>query len=1577
MADSTFLANVDHHMILEQDDLAFFSGARVDLKCVVNDGSGTVTAVTTSRAVPECEVVCNFPTWICQFFKQDDNFSVVDFNIDDRDGKKFLVPKGRDEVLPILHAKSGWDNIAEGFAGIGGWSYGSKIMGREPTLMVEQDEQTAFACAYTWKIPVLYPSEVVQCIQESKLPDRFVLIADMNSVICRVIAGVMKISTWLWSPPCQPWSKAGKLSGVNSPEGVAFVHAIMGLRLSKPRCINIENVPALIEHKDFQLLRHIFDKAGYQIACSTIDKVHPLLPIFRKRWLCTVFPKEFVVPSEKRVLAYKTVIPNEVPGIGKDTSIGSTGCVQSAIQPWELEKVLPDKDTLDLLSRYDLLPVNVRKMHTGVMTPDQVLQARTKSLRHCVPNVMAMQGSQHTLPIQHLQEKGLHAFLIDDGTNKRFSLPFEIAVAMGFGGNTTLPSDFVSAWRVTGNALSVPHAALQCFRSHIMMGDHSPFSCNFKGCFDLCEAFRSQQILLDDYEIRTDKEWMYLVDWSMDCTTGLSHPREVVEAKDETQIPRTKKAHVSPTWDFQEPVDNEIFQALPQPGEMIESFALNASKPEHGDMNLDDTKPMKDEEWENHIATVCEQQPHKSIVKIIHASGFWAHFVWDDGMSTIGEIIQQSLPHAGTNHFVCIRADGNDIRFGTKTASKWKVIVFEPRSITRIVQTNVHDKSIPVMLDVTWKFSDLVAYIAVEMAVLPQNMLVFNEMALKMKPDAFVLEDSSTHFTVIMTPGYTGKVGGPDEQHNPSQLEVNEIQPTVVDLTAASEHPDGKSHRGKQLSEEAKVRLAVRCPKWGSIRTAVFDTSDVVSHAIEVLLPHFQASDQPSFVCKEARIALETQLKDLLDSDDIEVFFPGGNVWPVTKLTMISVAMTFDCKGHSDHQEVESKAVIDVKGPFDYRSQKRFIPCGTNFVEVAASFVGSYEKAITLFVTQNGKGFDARTLIEEINPSSPVHVRACALPGGAKKKAEEIHDIIGKMLIQRGVPESEKASRVLTVTSKIPNHELKAVIQKDDKEAWDELKKLANQNKLRLITNQELKDHQKASRSSKNQTNESKVDKKKPANAASFVPKQVTIDVSLFHAGGCKIVTCDVGKFGPDMTGVAIVTPEQAEKFLPISRLSADPLALLVMSPKAIAGVEPVQIPAQDAKGNPILTYVVLLNFGDVRIELEHSLPSATITEVQMTILEIVIQRDKVNKWDDVQNPLNYLGLHLPEIRTGQVVSTWNLRSYDVNRCKCKHSDATYVHGFVKIPTAGVDTTLSRSGMAGIFIQAKGDNKKPDPAYGIVTMYGQTLEEVLKCASKTKDTLGVVQVSNGQFAIRGRREKIAEIRKKVMPQSIAIQEGNIEPNSQWWHLRNMHMSTTCDSLSQALGNLGWNASAIKPINKSTWLIAAKDEPPASHICINNHFVTVVPVMQKAKSHNAPSEPKMVPLALQGNFSMSPEDIDVESTAPSSTRMAEMKTELESTVSSMIEQRMKACDDRINSIQSTIDENNAMWKQRHEETQHAVQVVQSQVSGVESSIAAANGNMLYQMQDMFSKMQASLTAQLEHHIKENKRQKVES
>ena len=1580
MADDSVLALVDHFMVLEKDDMAFFSGARVDLKCTSSNGLDTVTAVTSSKSVPHAEFTCCFPSWCGQFVKPGDSFTVVNFKVDERDGKTIMTSKDREPLLPILHVQDDWKNVAEGFAGIGGWSHGANLVGKKPVLLVEHDDQTAYACAYTWQIPVMFPSEVIMSIEKGELPSHFVLIADVNSVICQVIGSIMKVGTWLWSPPCQPWSKAGRMSGIQSPEGVAFVHAIMGLRLSKPQCINIENVPGLAEHKDFQHLKHVFDQVGYRIACSSIDKVHPLLPIIRNRWLCTVLPKDFDIAPGKTVLAFKTVIPSEVPGIGKETSIGAAGCVQSIIRPWELEHAIPSKETLELLSRYDLLPPNVRKLHPGAMTPDQVLKARTKSLRHCLPNVMAMQGSQHTLPIQHLQEKGLHAFLIDDGTNQRFALPFEIATAMGFQGNTTLPSDFVSAWRITGNALSVPHAALQCFRSHILMGERSPFSCSFKGCFDLCKAFRSQQILLDDFDVKQDKEWMVLADWAAgtDEQSFRAPKTDLVEGS--PKIPKAKRQQVSPTWEYHDQDQAEVFQAVPIPGEMVESFALNASRPAQGDLISDDAMPMPEEEWVTRLCDSVENEPNRSITKIIHEQGFWAHFVWIDGNGTIGEIIQQCLPHAAESHFVKIRADGVDIRFGTKAPqTRWKQIHIEPRSITRIVQTSVHSKVIPVILDVTWKFKDLVAYIAAETAVLAHNMSVYNEMSQLMKHEGFVLGDSSTRFSMSIAPGYTDHVTTSEQYVGEKHIQVPTIA-TALDSVSSSDHQMTPFVKQDEFArDEGKIRLVVRCPKWGSIRTAVFDAESEVGNTIPVLFPHFHPDNQPCIVWNEVKVEPSTKLKHLIDRPEVEVFFPGDKLWPVTALVLMRVGKPFEFSvDEQDVIQTKQHIALDIKGPFDFRAQKKTYPQGSSVLHVAASFMGDYTRATTLFVTQNGKGIDPRMHVENVNLESPLHVRACALPGGAKKKSNDVHEVLGKMLVLRGVPEAEKASRINAIESKIPTQDLKLIVQKEDQAAWEELKKHANQNKIRLITHQELHDHQKAVRASKGKGKPEadgtiRTAKPKPAP---MEPKQVTIDVSLFHAAGSKVSTCDIGKFGPDMTGVAIVMPDQAEKFLPISRLSADPLALLVLSPKAIAGVDPVQIPAQDGKGNPILTYVVLLNFGDVAIELEHSLPSTTITEIPMTILEIVIQRTKVNKWEDVQNPLNYLGLHLPEIRTGQVVSTWNLRSYGEDRQKCKHTDATYVHGFVKIPTAGVDITLGRSGMAGIFIQAKGDNKKPDPAYGIVTMYGQTLEEVLKVASKTKDTLGVVQVSNGQYAIRGRREKLADIRKKVMPQSIAVQEGCIEPNSQWWHLRNIHMSTTCDSLTKALEDLGWKASAIRPINKSTWLVAATDEPPAAHVCINNQFVAVVPVTQKTKQASVKVETKVVPLALQGNFAMSPDDADMESTAPSTTRLAEMRMELETTVNSMIEQKMKACDGRINGLQQAIEESNTTWKHQHEETKQAVQDVQAQVVGVETSITAANTNMLSQMQSMFSKMQANLTAQLDH-MKENKRQKVES
>ena len=1551
MDTGTLLDVINHHMFLQKDDVAFFQGGRVDLQCIQCDHE--IVAKTTSKSVPQHEVVCKVPQWVVPFIKTGQHFTVVDFVLQFGVGAT-TIESSQGELLPIFHPEGNWTNIAEGYAGIGGWSQGAELIGGRTVLMVERDEQTAYSCGCTWQIPAMYASETKQCLINGNLPERLILIDNVNSTWARFLAGVMRVGTWLYSPPCPPWSKAGKAAGLQALEGVAFAHTVMGFKISKPLCVNIENVPGLEEHSDFHIIKQLVDQSGYRIVTSNVDKVYPLLPIVRRRWLCTIMPKHCKIPQDRIDFAKRVGIPHEIPGIGKENSIGFAGCMQSHLHEWERDQCIPSQATLELMGRYDLLPANVRRLHAETLTSEQVLKVRTKTSRHCLPNVMAMQGSQHNLPISHLQEKGLHAFLIWDGYQNRFAMPFEIACAMGFKSSIVLPADFTSAWRITGNALASPHAALQCFRSHILMGEMSPFKSSIKGVFDLCTALRSDFVEMENFTVRKEGEWMELSHWSKRHPETINkHPVVVSDEED----PPPKRSMVSPTWECHDDDEHhKIPHAEPKEGEAMDSFIMFARQPEIGHLTHDDIKPMPDGLWEAWGQGGIKHLHGKTITKVVHDAGIWAMFVWTSANTPIADIIRQCLPHAVSAHFDCILADGYEVRFGTTIPNvAIKEIALTPAAVTRIASSPNHSKSFRIMVDVTWKFCDIGAFMAAELAVLLQTLVVKNAAGELLSWQDFVLAWPDTRFSVEM---------------QASPLEMKDVKPAAC-VSEARHAIIEKEAPIMDVRDHAKpthakyVRFAARCPKWGSIRTTTLNKDHTVGRVVEELFSHFPPDRLPRLTVDQQMVPNGVLIQDLIQMGKIEIFFPGGRPWPVTRLMILEPFTAFQLPP-SQEKYREEMVTLDVKGPFDYRSSLVMYPVGTTIVEVAASFAILHRSNLTMFVTQNGKRLDARLKVEEVTDGMPVpvpiHVRVCALPGGAKMSVDEVQKLLSDMLTKRGVPENVCTSRVGMITSKISLNELRNILQKDDQAAWEDLKKHANDSKMRLITSQELKTHQKAQRAAKTAANKqegaSSSQSKKP-KSSSVEPKQVTIDVAHFHAEGQRVPVCELNQFGPDMRGVAIVTPDQAQKFLPRTRLSSEPLALLVLSPHQIAEVEPVQIPATDIKGLPILTFVVILNFGDVDVELFHQVPSTTITETPMSVLEITIHRNLVTKWEDVQNPLNYLGLHLPEIRSGQVVSTWNLRCYDSNRQKCKHNEGAYVHGFVKIPSHNVDITLGRSGLAGIFIQAKAENKKPDPAFGIITMYGQQLEDVLKTAAKVPDTLGVVQINHGHFAIRGRREKLAEIRRKVMPQSIALQEGSVAPNSRWWHLKNMHTSATCANLTKALVDLGWEASAVRPINKTTWLVAAVDDPPSVHLCINDSFVAVVPLAQREKTL-AGGVPHVVPMALQGNFAFNPDDAEMDSTAPSSTRLGEIQGDLEVTMAAMIDEKMKECDRKINGLQQAIEANQKEWKQSHEQTSSAVQNVVEQVSSFESTFASANNQMMSQMQSMFAKMEKMQT-----------------
>ena len=210
---------LDPHGMLVKDGQAFLSGIRVQLRCL-SIQSDHVMAETCETTVPHVVVRCNVPSWTLTYLDQGRIFTLVGYHLTVQDGQTIIQPKSGDDILlPLIHHVKGSHHILDAYAGIGGWSLGSKLCGNDPVLMIEKDVCTAEACARNLQVPVLSVREAFDLVKQKNLPDRMVLVADVNSVEALFFAGLFNIAFWLLSPPCQPWSRAGKQLGLTSEDG--------------------------------------------------------------------------------------------------------------------------------------------------------------------------------------------------------------------------------------------------------------------------------------------------------------------------------------------------------------------------------------------------------------------------------------------------------------------------------------------------------------------------------------------------------------------------------------------------------------------------------------------------------------------------------------------------------------------------------------------------------------------------------------------------------------------------------------------------------------------------------------------------------------------------------------------------------------------------------------------------------------------------------------------------------------------------------------------------------------------------------------------------------------------------------------------------------------------------------------------------------------------------------------------------------------------------------------------------------------------------------------------------------------
>ena len=87
-------------------------------------------------------------------------------------------------------------------------------------------------------------------------------------------------------PPCQSWSEAGALRGINDRRGQLFFEFIRILRDKKPLFFLAENVSGMLSRRHIQALDNIkslFAQSGYQLSVKLLNAADYLVPQDRKR----------------------------------------------------------------------------------------------------------------------------------------------------------------------------------------------------------------------------------------------------------------------------------------------------------------------------------------------------------------------------------------------------------------------------------------------------------------------------------------------------------------------------------------------------------------------------------------------------------------------------------------------------------------------------------------------------------------------------------------------------------------------------------------------------------------------------------------------------------------------------------------------------------------------------------------------------------------------------------------------------------------------------------------------------------------------------------------------------------------------------------------------------------------------------------------------------------------------------------------------------------------------------------------------------------------------------------------------
>ena len=152
--------------------------------------------------------------------KSADTATLLEFSVSIHETKAhiYVCPEQGGRILVHPSANRGALRVVEAFGGMSGWGFAAKHFGANISAVIEKDVMTAKMCAQTLKTPFLSPQELMTHALQGNHDEVVVVNGCVADPLIWSALTFMNVAFAMASPPCPPWSGAGKERGLSDPE---------------------------------------------------------------------------------------------------------------------------------------------------------------------------------------------------------------------------------------------------------------------------------------------------------------------------------------------------------------------------------------------------------------------------------------------------------------------------------------------------------------------------------------------------------------------------------------------------------------------------------------------------------------------------------------------------------------------------------------------------------------------------------------------------------------------------------------------------------------------------------------------------------------------------------------------------------------------------------------------------------------------------------------------------------------------------------------------------------------------------------------------------------------------------------------------------------------------------------------------------------------------------------------------------------------------------------------------------------------------------------------------------------------